>query len=182
MISPGLQRGATVASNLARETAANLNLENQMYCISFTPQANPANAIHAKAETMIDAMSALLSDLGDLDWNEDGEYLSYILEAAKEAIDNLNEGKPATGSWTDMGCEDDAFRIDIFCADDLKFVRYDDHLYCVPHGAIGLAIGQYHHLEWIYAETDLPEWDEVIMPIPKGWEEVEGGNDSSTVA
>lgn len=148
-----------------------------MYAISFTPSTNPANALYAKGETMIDAMSALLSDLGDVDFlDEDGEFLSYILDAAKDAIVNLNEGKPATGSWSDMGCEDDAFRIDIFCSDDLKFVRYDDHLYCVPHGAIGLGIGKFNHIEWVYTESELTEWDEVIMPIPKGWEEIEGTN------
>lgn len=135
-----------------------------MFHIAFTPNASPANAMSAKAETLMGAIADLLKSLGSAFGSEEW-FVVNVLEALKEAIDNMEDCQPAKGTWTDMGCEDDAFSIDIFCADDAKYVKLDDDYLLAPHGAVALGIGKHNHQEWIYDEADVAEWDSVLRPI-----------------
>lgn len=134
-----------------------------MYHVALTPNEYPANALSVKSPTLLGALSDLLNALDQA--NESGDWIvPHVLEAAKEAIDNLENNEPAKGVWSDMGSEDDAFSIDIFCADDAQYVKFDDDYLLVPHGAVGLAIGELNFQRWIYDESELPEWDEVLLP------------------
>jgi len=135
-----------------------------MYHVALTPNEYPANALSVKSPTLLGALSDLLNTLDQA--NESGDWIvPHVLEAAKEAIDNLENNEPAKGTWTDMGSEDDAFSIDIFCADDAKYVRFDNDYLLAPHGAVGLAIGELNFQRWIYDEAELPEWDKILRPI-----------------
>lgn len=134
-----------------------------MYHVALTPNEYPANALSVKSPTLLGALSDLLNTLDQV--NESGDWIvPHVLEAAKEAVDNLNNDEPAKGTWTDMGSEDDAFSIDIFCEDNAQYVKFDDDYLLVPHGAVGLAIGEHNFQRWIYDESELPEWDEVLLP------------------
>lgn len=134
-----------------------------MYHVALTPNEYPANALSVKSPTLLGALSDLLNALDQA--NESGDWIApHVLEAAKEAIDNLENDEPAKGVWSDMGCEDDAFSIDIFCEDDARYVECDELFLLAPHGAVGLAIGELNFQRWIYDESELPEWDEVLLP------------------
>lgn len=128
-----------------------------MFHIALTPRTNPANALSARRETLMGAIAQLLVDL-DSAYGPEEWFVSNVLEAMKEAVDNLEDGsKPACGSWSDMGMEDDSFSIDIFCEDDARYVLCDDHELLAPHGALALINGQLV-TEWIYDENELAEW------------------------
>ncbi len=135
-----------------------------MYHVAFTPNTAPANALSAKHPTLLGALAELFRSLDSTfemgDW-----IMPHVLDAAKEAVDNLENDKPAKGVWTDMGCEDDAFSIDIFCEDNAMYVRYDGDYLLAPHGAVALAIGEHNHQEWIYDESEIADWGKVLRPI-----------------
>lgn len=135
-----------------------------MYHVAFTPNVAPANALSVKHPTLLGALAELFQSLDSAfemgDW-----IMPHVLEAAKEAVDNLENDEPAKGVWTDMGCEDDAFSIDIFCEDNARFVRHNGDYLLAPHGAVALAIGEHNHQEWIYDESELADWDKVLRPI-----------------
>ena len=133
-----------------------------MFHVALTPDNYPTNAPSAKAPSLIAALGDLFKALDVLELNED--CVSHVLEAAKEAVDNLNNGDDAKGTWTDMGADDDAFSIDIFCADDAKYVKFDDDLLLVPHGAIGLGVNKFNAQEWLYEEPVAGDWDDVLLP------------------
>ena len=134
-----------------------------MFHVALTPNEYPANALSVKSPTLLGALSDLFNALDQA--NESGDWIvPHVLEAAKEAVDNLENNEPAKGVWSDMGCEDDAFSIDIFCEDDARYVKLDDDYLLVPHGAVGLAIGELNLQRWIYDEAELSEWDSVLMP------------------
>jgi len=133
-----------------------------MYVVAFTPNVAPANALSAKHKTLIGAIGELLKTLDVLECDE--WFVAAVLEAAKEAVDNLENCQDAKGAWSDMGCEDDAFSIDIFCADDARYVKFDDDLLLVPHGAIGLGVNKFNAQEWLYEEPDAGDWDDVLLP------------------
>lgn len=133
-----------------------------MFHIALTPSVSPSNAFRASAPTLIGAIGELYRNLAILEFED--WVAAKILEATKEAVDCLENDEPAKGIWSDMGCEDDAFSIDIFCADDARFVKLNDDLLLVPHGAIGLGIAPLNVQEWIYDEDDLAHWDEVLYP------------------
>ena len=127
-----------------------------MYHVAFTPNTTPANALSAKAPTLLGAFAELLKSLTALDITEDS-FVAIVFETAKQAIDNLENCQPAKGAWSDMGCEDDAFSIDIFTDDDAQYVTCDDHELLAPHGAIALVNGKLV-TAWIYDEAELAEW------------------------
>ena len=135
-----------------------------MFHIALTPRTNPANALSARRETLMGAIAQLFVDL-DSAYGPEEWFVSNVLEAMKEAVDNLEDGsKPACGSWSDMGMEDDAFSIDIFLHEDARYVKFGDDRLLAPHGAIGLAIGKHNHQEWIYNQSEISDWDEVLLP------------------
>lgn len=151
-----------------------------MFHIALTPATSPTNAISAKAPTTLGAIANLLNSLDKANADVDVDWIvPRVLEATKEAIDNLENYQPAKGIWTDMGCEDDSFSIDIFCADDAKYVRFDGDYLLAPHGAVALAIGEHNHQEWIYDESDVSQWDNVLRPI---WCDAEHGLDEAVRA
>ncbi len=134
-----------------------------MYHVALTPNEYPTIALSVKSPTLLGALSDLLNALDQA--NESGDWIvPHVLEAAKEAIDNLENNESAKGVWSDVGSEDDAFSIDIFCEDDARYVKFDDDYLLVPHGAVGLAIGELNFQRWIYDESELPEWDNVLLP------------------
>lgn len=139
-----------------------------MFHIALTPNENPANALSAQHETLMGAFAKLLHSL-DLALGSD--VLGRVLEATKEAIDNMEDEQPSKGTWTDMGCEDDAFSIDIFCSDDARYVRFDDNYLLAPHGAVALGIGRHNHQQWIYDESEVKDWENVLRPIWHDYEE-----------
>lgn len=142
-----------------------------MITIAFTPNENPANALSAQAETLPAAIAALLKDLCGVcemdDW-----YLVELLQAIKDAVQARDNNKPATGSWWDMGCDDDAFRVDIFEANEICSVVLDGETLIAPHGAVGL-VSEKFTTKWLYSADEIAEWDNVITPTPAGWTSVE---------
>ena len=131
-----------------------------MYHVAFTPDATPANALSAKAPTLLGAFAELLKSLTALDITDDS-FVAIVFETAKQAIDNLENCQPAKGSWADMGCEDDAFSIDIFYDEDARYIRLDDHDLLVPHGAVGL-VNEKFETRWLYDTAEIDEWENVI--------------------
>lgn len=133
-----------------------------MFHIALTPSYYPVNALSARGKTLLEAIAELYKSLDVLELNED--CVAHVLEATKEAVDNLNNDETAKGTWTDMGAEDDGFSIDIFLADDARYVKFDDDLLLVPHGAIGLGVNKFNAQEWLYEEPDAGDWDDVLLP------------------
>lgn len=135
-----------------------------MFHVALTPAVSPTNAFSAKAPTLIGALGELFKMLDTLEFET--WIVGRVLEAAKEAVDNLENDEPAKGTWTDMGSEDDAFSIDIFCADDARYVKVGDDELLAPHGAVAYGVGQYNTQEWIYDESEVGDYDWVYRPQP----------------
>lgn len=134
-----------------------------MFHIAFTPNDVPAHALSAKAPTLMGALAELFKSLDALQCDE--WFVTCILEATKEAVDNLDLGQPAKGAWFEMGAPEDAFSIDIFCADDAKFVRHDGKKLLAPHGAVGFVTDHLHE-QWLYDESEVADWENVLRPQP----------------
>jgi hypothetical protein len=135
-----------------------------MFHIALTPNNYPANALSAKGKTLIAALGELFKTLEVLELNED--CVSHVLEATKEAVDNLLDDEPAKGTWYEMGSDDDAFSIDIFLADDARYVRVGDDDLLAPHGAVGWGVNPHNDEQWIYSEDDAAGYDWVHRPQP----------------
>lgn len=133
-----------------------------MYHVAITPNTTPTNALSAQSRTLIGALGKLFAALDTLELDE--YCVSAILEALEEAVDNLENDKPAKGTWTDMGCEDDSFSVDIFCEDDARYVLHDGHYWLAPHGAVGLVVDHLHE-QWLYDEAEVSDWDNVLRPV-----------------
>lgn len=134
-----------------------------MFHIGFTPSTYPANAMSAKHETLMGAIAQLFADLG-LAYGPEEWFVARILEATKEAVDNLEDGsKPACGLWSDMGCEDDAFSINVFVDDsEAIYIKHGDQELLAPHGAVGFVLDK-HCERWIYNDHEIAEWDNVML-------------------
>lgn len=133
-----------------------------MYHVALTPNENPDQAISAQAKTLLGALGNLFRSLDALEL--DDFFVERVLDALREAVENLELGKPATGEWSDMDC-DDAFSVDIFTSDDdARFVLHDGKYWLAPHGAVALAIGEHNFQRWIYEESEVAEWDTVLRP------------------
>lgn len=133
-----------------------------MFHIALTPNENPANALSATSETLMGAIADLLNSISLVSGSEEW-FVSRVLEATKEAVDNLENDEPAKGVWSDFSSPDDAFSIDIFCADDARYVRLDGNDLLVPHGAVGL-VAEQHTTRWLYDESEISQWDNVRLP------------------
>lgn len=134
-----------------------------MFYVAFTPNDVPANALSAKAPTLMGAIAELFKSLDALEFDE--WFVAAILEAAKEAVDNMENCAPAKGAWFEMGAPEDAFSIDIFCADDARFVRHDGAKLLAPHGAVGFVTDHLHE-QWLYDESEVADWENVLRPQP----------------
>lgn len=134
-----------------------------MFFIAFTPNDVPAHALSAKAPTLMGALAELFKSLDALQLDE--WFVANVLEAASDAVDALDSEHPASGSWYEMSCPEDAFRIDIFCADDAKIVRHDGRQLLAPHGAVGF-VADPHHEQWLYDQAEVADWDNVLLPQP----------------
>ena len=133
-----------------------------MFHIALTPNENPANALSATSETLMGAIADLLNSISLVSGSEEW-FVSRVLEATKEAVDNLENDQPAKGAWSDFSSPDDAFSIDIFCSDDARYVRLDGDDLLVPHGAVGLVVEE-HTTRWIYDESEISQWNNVRLP------------------
>ena len=117
----------------------------------------------ASHDNLMGAIGKLLLELDTLEC--DNWFVSRVMEACKEAVDKLEDNQDAKGTWSDMGSPDDAFSIDIFCADDAKFVRHNGNRLLAPHGAVGFVADKLQEL-WIYDETEIGDYDNVMLPKP----------------
>ena len=141
-----------------------------MYRIAFTPEYSPSNALSAQADTLTEAISLLLKEMVTLECEH--WFLSYVLITTQEAVQALDDGKVAKSSWCEAGCEDDAFSIDICTDSDARYVRHEGKKLLVPHGAVGLVIDPLHE-QWLYDQSEIGDWHNVLIPAPCGWDEVE---------
>lgn len=135
-----------------------------MFHIALTPDYSPSNALSAKHETLIGAIAELIKNL-DILYGPEEWYVEHVLLACHDAVKNMMEDKPAKGSWTDMGMEDDAFSIDIFTHDEAKYVRHDGHKWLAPHGAVGFVADPLHE-QWLYDQAEIGDWENVLLPKP----------------
>lgn len=133
-----------------------------MFHVGFTPDYSPSNALSAKSETLIGAIAELLKSL-DIVFGPEEWYVQHVLLACYEAVKNMAEDKTAKASWTDMGCEDDAFSIDIFTHEEAKYVRHDGEKWLAPHGAVGFVADPLHE-QWLYDQSEIGDWDNVLIP------------------
>lgn len=137
-----------------------------MYHVAFTPEYSPSNALSAKADTLTEALSMLLKDFSALDpdgWEH--WFLAIVLQSMMEATQNLADGKEGSASWFEMGCDDDAFRIDIFTDEDARYIRHNGEKWLAPHGAVGFVSDKLQEL-WIYDEAEIGDYDNVLLPEP----------------
>ena len=139
-----------------------------MFYVAFTPNDVPAHALSAKAPTLMAALADLFKSLDALQCDE--WFVAAIMEAAKEAVDALEDGEDAFGSWYEMSCPEDAFRIDIFCADGVRIVQHEGKQLLAPHNAVGLSVpSQPQHsncAQWLYDEAEIADWESVLRPQP----------------
>lgn len=135
-----------------------------MFHIALTPDYSPSNALSAHNETLMGAIAKLLADI-DLAYGPEEWYVQLVLVTVQEAVKNLEENKTAKASWTDMGCEDDAFSIDIFCEDDARYIRHDGQKWLAPHGAVGFVTDPLHE-QWLYDQSEIGDWENVLLPKP----------------
>lgn len=133
-----------------------------MFHIALTPEHSPSNALSAQHETLMGAIADLLNSI-NLAYGPEEWYVSLVLVTISEAIENMQNNKTAKSSWTDMGCEDDAFSIDIFTHEEAKYVRHDGHLWLAPHGAVGFVADPLHE-QWLYDQAEIGDWDNVLIP------------------
>ena len=133
-----------------------------MFHIAFTPDYSPSNALSAQHETLIGAIAELIKSL-DIVFGPEEWYVEHVLLACHDAIKNMMEDKTAKASWTDMGCEDDAFSIDIFTHEEAKYVRHDGHKWLAPHGAVGFVTDPLHE-QWLYDQAEIGDWENVLIP------------------
>lgn len=147
-----------------------------MFHIAFTPMTSPADALSAKAPTLLGAIGELLKSLDCLNDEMCNWYIANILEATKDAVAKMEDCEPAKGTWSDMGCEDDAFSIDIFEVVEPEaaataigsnrypaiYIRLGDQELLAPHGAVGFVLDK-HCERWIYDDHEIAEWDNVML-------------------
>lgn len=132
-----------------------------MYHVALTPDYAPCTALCSMQETLPEAMAEILKASRELEWEP--WYLAIVLNAMSEAAQNLADGKTAKASWIEMGCEDDAFSIDIFTHEEARYVRHDGKRLLMPHGAVGFVADPLHE-QWIYDEAEIGDWNNVLLP------------------